>query len=130
MGDYDQATADNSYFYTTWGDNRLGDAVHVNQPDVRFAKIPVEQENTLTGISAPAAATVPSALLSSDASWTALAVDAYFMDLAGKSQATSSDTKQETAGVSGTVISLVARRAAHGPAHDWATDVLTLAELS
>jgi hypothetical protein len=42
MGDYDQATADNSYFYTTWGDNRLGDAFFANQPDVRFAQIPVE----------------------------------------------------------------------------------------
>lgn len=35
MGDYDQAVADNSFFYSTWGDNRNG------QPDVRFAKIPV-----------------------------------------------------------------------------------------
>src|SRR5262249_49997801 len=41
MGDYDQVVADNSYFYTTWGDNRLGDAFHANQPDVRFARIPV-----------------------------------------------------------------------------------------
>lgn len=36
MGDYDMAVADNSFFYTTWGDNRLASA-----PDVRFAKIPV-----------------------------------------------------------------------------------------
>jgi hypothetical protein len=35
MGDYDQAVADNSNFYLSWGDNRLGDA------DVRFAKVPV-----------------------------------------------------------------------------------------
>jgi hypothetical protein len=41
MGDYDVAVANNSYFYTTWGDNRLGDAFRANQPDVRFAKIPV-----------------------------------------------------------------------------------------
>jgi hypothetical protein len=41
MGDYDQAVADNSYFYTTWGDNRLADAFHANQPDVRFAKVPI-----------------------------------------------------------------------------------------
>lgn len=44
MGDYDQAVADNKYFYTTWGDNRLANpnyAPHVNQPDVRFAKVPV-----------------------------------------------------------------------------------------
>jgi hypothetical protein len=33
--------ADNDYFYTTWGDNRLADAFHANQPDVRFGKIPV-----------------------------------------------------------------------------------------
>jgi hypothetical protein len=49
MGDYDQAVADNNYFYTTWGDNRLANpnyAPHVNQPDVRFARIPV------TGIAA------------------------------------------------------------------------------
>lgn len=38
MGDYDTATADNSYFYTTWGDNRDG----LDQgPNVRLAKIPV-----------------------------------------------------------------------------------------
>lgn len=41
MGDYDMATADNHYFYTSWGDNRLSDAFFANQPDVRFAKIPV-----------------------------------------------------------------------------------------
>ena len=43
MGDYDQAVADNSFFYVTWGDNRLANpnfATHTNQPDVRFAKIP------------------------------------------------------------------------------------------
>jgi hypothetical protein len=39
MSDYDVATADNNYFYTTWGDNRLSDAAHANQPDVRFEKI-------------------------------------------------------------------------------------------
>lgn len=32
MGDYDQSVADNTHFYTTWGDNRLG------TQDVRFAK--------------------------------------------------------------------------------------------
>jgi hypothetical protein len=36
MGDYDQMVADQSFFYVTWGDNRLPSA-----PDVRFAKIPV-----------------------------------------------------------------------------------------
>jgi hypothetical protein len=41
MGDYDQAVADDDFFYTTWGDNRLGDAFHANQPDVRLAKVPV-----------------------------------------------------------------------------------------
>lgn len=34
MGDYDQAVADSSFFYYTWGDNRLG------TPDVRFVKVP------------------------------------------------------------------------------------------
>jgi hypothetical protein len=44
MADYDSASADNNNFYTTWGDNRLPDANNpaiANQPDVRFAKIPV-----------------------------------------------------------------------------------------
>jgi hypothetical protein len=45
MGDYDQATADNNDFYTTWGDNRLPDAYFANQPDVRFAEIPVGGED-------------------------------------------------------------------------------------
>jgi hypothetical protein len=52
MGDYDMAVADNSYFYTTWGDNRLGDASFANQPDVRFAKIPVSGEEAETAVPA------------------------------------------------------------------------------
>src|SRR5262249_16261298 len=48
MGDYDQAVADNSYFYTTWGDNRLSDAFFANQPDMRFAKIPISDDDTAT----------------------------------------------------------------------------------
>ena len=40
MGDYDQAVADNSYFYLTWGDNRNPSRGHAgNHSDVRFAKI-------------------------------------------------------------------------------------------
>ena len=56
MGDYDQATADNNYFYTTWGDNRLSDAFFANQPDVRFAKIPVGEDDSATAIALAAAA--------------------------------------------------------------------------
>lgn len=41
MGDYDQIVADNNFFYLTWGDNRLGNAFHTNQPDVRFVKITI-----------------------------------------------------------------------------------------
>jgi hypothetical protein len=55
MGDYDQAVADNTYFYTTWGDNRLSDAIHANQPDVRFAKIPVDWAGAAAGASLPLA---------------------------------------------------------------------------
>jgi hypothetical protein len=58
MGDYDMATADNSYFYTTWGDNRLGDAFFANQPDVRFAKIPVSGSDPAAAIPAPASVVV------------------------------------------------------------------------
>jgi hypothetical protein len=60
MGDYDQAVADNHYFYTTWGDNRLSDAAHANQPDVRFAKIPVGEDDSATAatlVAAPASCT-------------------------------------------------------------------------
>ena len=48
MGDYDQATSDGYFFYTSWGDNRLG------TPDVRMAKIPF-----YTPVSSPA--TLPDA---------------------------------------------------------------------
>ena len=41
MGEYDQIAADNSFFYIPWGDNRDGNSFHANQPDVRFAKVPV-----------------------------------------------------------------------------------------
>jgi hypothetical protein len=53
MGDYDMATADNNYFYTTWGDNRLSDAFFANQPDVRFAEIPVESEDHALALIVP-----------------------------------------------------------------------------
>jgi hypothetical protein len=160
MGDYDQATADNDYFYTTWGDNRLGDAFHANQPDVRFAKIPVGWEGTDSSraapalVSAAAAVTAPGALLSNDASWKGLAVDALFTYPARMSQATSSIPNGDTAPghpfgltppalpaatdqvilppvqVSDTPTPALPRRAVHTPADDWGTDVLALADLS
>jgi hypothetical protein len=52
------ATADNNYFYTTWGDNRLSDAYFANQPDVRFAKIPVSGCETDTASLAPSRGTL------------------------------------------------------------------------
>jgi hypothetical protein len=179
MGDYDQATADNKYFYTTWGDNRLPDAFFANQPDVRFAKIPVGWAGTgsaLAALAGPAgasasspamasstafvlnsgataaAATGPGALLSHDASGEALAVDAYFMDLARMSETTSSVPNGDTAPaptlglappafpgvvdevarpparVSGRPTTALARRAAHRPAADWAADALAPAD--
>jgi hypothetical protein len=69
MADYDMATADNNYFYTTWGDNRLPDNFFANQPDVRFAKIPVGGLNSATDplspssvAGAPAGSTATAAL--------------------------------------------------------------------
>ena len=62
MSDYDQAVADNSFFYTTWGDNRLPNPnypAHANQPDVRLAKIPVSglaAALTAAGAAAPSLA--------------------------------------------------------------------------
>jgi hypothetical protein len=42
MGDYDQMAADNSFFYTTWGDNRDNSTGHSGKnANVRFARIPV-----------------------------------------------------------------------------------------
>jgi hypothetical protein len=41
MGDYDTAVASNTFFYTTWGDNRLADSSHTHNPDVRITVVPV-----------------------------------------------------------------------------------------
>jgi subtilisin-like proprotein convertase family protein len=38
MGDYDQIAGGPRVFLTTWSDNRLGNAFHSHQPDVRFAQ--------------------------------------------------------------------------------------------
>jgi hypothetical protein len=102
----------------------------------------------------PAAAALaePAALLPSEASGKGLAVDAYFMDLARTSQMTGSLANGDTApwhtfdlappavrgttdtvvpppvGVTGTPIAAQFRRAAHAPAGDWGTDVLTLSD--
>jgi len=74
MGDYDQAVADNDYFYTTWGDNRLGDAFHANQPDVRLAKVPIDWQETET-------------------SWNVSALDAFYRDLARTTAHNKADEK-------------------------------------
>jgi hypothetical protein len=110
MGDYDMATADNDYFYTTWGDNRLSDASHANQADVRFAKIPVGWEGTDSALAAAAGAgtapaphsaatavTGPGAVLVSEAAWKSLAVNAFFRDSGYTSQPTSSVPRSDTA---------------------------------
>lgn len=44
MGDYDKAssgvdTNNNNFFFYSWGDNRLKDAAHLHQPDVREARV-------------------------------------------------------------------------------------------
>jgi hypothetical protein len=39
MGDYDQVTADSSYIYYCWGDNRTRRSGRL-QADVRFKRIP------------------------------------------------------------------------------------------
>jgi hypothetical protein len=124
MGDYDQATADNSYFYTTWGDNRTGDQWFANQPDVRLAKIAVGWTgavSTLAALADPGGASAvglrvadgtpfalssgaaavavadPGAPLSRAGAWNVLTVDAYFIDLARTSQATAGITSGDTA---------------------------------
>jgi hypothetical protein len=157
MGDYDQAVADNDYFYTTWGDNRLADAFHANQPDVRLAKVPVGWAGTDSALAAPAlmsaaaAVSAPGAPLASDAAWTGPAVDAVFTDLVRASQATSSVANGDTASShtvglappalprttdpaapppareSGTLTAALPWRDAHAPADDGGTDLLTLA---
>jgi hypothetical protein len=174
-GEYDHAVADNNYFYTTWGDSRLADAFHANQADVRFAKIPIGWAGTVSSLAAPAgpdgalaarpvaadstpfvvpsgAATAavadPGSLLSREASWSRLAVDAYFIDLARTSQTTAGVTNGDTAPqhtfglaapalpgarepvvppparVTDTPTPVLARRASQRPADEWATDVL------
>jgi hypothetical protein len=37
--DYDQATADDAFFYFAWADTRLASATHAQQPDVRLARV-------------------------------------------------------------------------------------------
>src|SRR5436190_1954168 len=50
MGDYDQIDATNSFFQTTWADNRNGDSFHTNQPDVRNALITTAPPNSDIGV--------------------------------------------------------------------------------
>ena len=54
MSDYDQMAADNSFFYTVWSDNRLSNAFHANQPDVRFAAIPMAGPGAIVDFVPPA----------------------------------------------------------------------------
>ncbi|MGI0013583.1 MAG: sialidase family protein, partial [Nitrososphaera sp.] len=57
MGDYDQAVADNNFFYYTWGDNRLPNPnfpPRIRQADVRFTKIPVSPVSDVALTASPA----------------------------------------------------------------------------
>ncbi len=53
MGDYDHMAADNSSFYHVWGDNRLSDAFFAQQPDVRFAKVPLGGPDPILDLAPP-----------------------------------------------------------------------------
>jgi subtilisin-like proprotein convertase family protein len=61
MGDYDQVASsgggsDPVLFSATWADNRLGNAFHAHQPDVRFARIagaPVDTDLQVTATASP-----------------------------------------------------------------------------
>ena len=61
MGDYDVAVADNGSFYITWGDNRLADAAHANNPDVRFSKISLAGTTHFGVTTSPSSVTAGSA---------------------------------------------------------------------
>lgn len=163
------------HFYTTWSDNRLSDAFHTNQPDVPFAKIPVGWAGTATALAAlaspdgtlpsrpavadrisfarPLGAAVaavadPGAPHSRESSWSGLAVDAYFIDLARTVQTTGGAPNGDTAfqhtfgpappalpvarepvvvpqaRLTDTPTPALARRASQRPADKWATDGL------
>jgi hypothetical protein len=45
MGDYDQVVASATGYCMTWGDNRLTDAAHKHQPDVRFAQVDNDKDD-------------------------------------------------------------------------------------
>ena len=49
------------FVYTTWADNRLADAAHAHQPDVRFAKIALAGA-THFSVTLPSSSTAGSAL--------------------------------------------------------------------
>lgn len=60
MGDYDQAVADNTGFYLTWGDNRLPSLGHMgNTNDVRFTHITVSVAGPAVIAVTPRGATFP-----------------------------------------------------------------------
>jgi subtilisin-like proprotein convertase family protein len=52
MGDYDQiAAATNTAFHSTWADNRDGNSLHANQPDVHYARIAPRGSGADIGVS-------------------------------------------------------------------------------
>jgi hypothetical protein len=54
MGDWDEAAADNSFFYYSWGDNRDPSTGHAgNQANVRLAKIPVSGTTSVPAAGVP-----------------------------------------------------------------------------
>jgi subtilisin-like proprotein convertase family protein len=50
MGDYDQIAAISGAFLMSWADNRSGDAFHIFQPDVRFARVAVPETTADVGV--------------------------------------------------------------------------------
>jgi hypothetical protein len=159
MGDYSGiAAVSPTLVAALWTDMRLQSVYGGWNEDAFFALVDPPAPGSATTSSAPLTAATavanPAALLASGASSKALAVDAYFIDLARTSQATSSVTNGDTAPsdtfglappslpgatiqvvpppaqVSDTPTPALARRDVQAPADDWGTDVLTLADPS
>jgi hypothetical protein len=157
MGDYSGiAVVSPTLVATVWTDMRVQSSLApVSNEDAFFALVDPPaggSAGTAPALRAAAQVTEPGSLLLSAAPADE-AVEAYFIDLARTTQATSAangdmtrwsaiglvppslsgGTEQAAAAPArlfGTVTSALVRRAAHGLADDWGMDVLTLADLS
>ncbi|HEX6596645.1 MAG TPA: hypothetical protein VF045_06895, partial [Acidimicrobiales bacterium] len=71
MGGYDGAVSDGRFFYTTWTDTRDSHLTHDFQPDIRFARVPQDLDDSSADLALTVVASPPATVIQEEVTYTA-----------------------------------------------------------